>query len=295
MTLQRYGRGLLLLPVILWLAACTAAQTFTPAARAGDTVALAVGLKKNLIRQNMTVTITPSVGAPITYAPNDPRVRAVVNLYPDPVSRAVVGTQTDQSLGYDGNTTGLLINSFVPNDNEWWQTTLILDLPTSISAGTATISINDGLGTAFLPSYITIVPGVGESNKFQIYNWIGSGTFKLLDLYPNVLLSMERADNKAVTFSGTIIPHSIQFEFSHTPAVGKTWIVNPRGDIKNVLWTDTGSNVRVILTPAAGTTLAHMINFKFYISGGITGITPTNLKAYDINGSPVSGVSFAIQ
>ena len=38
-----------------------------------------------------------------------------------------------------------------------------------------------------------------------------------------------------------------------------------------------------------------MIDFKFYISGGITGITPTNLKAYDINGVPVSGVSFAIQ
>ena len=89
--------------------------------------------------------------------------------------------------------------------------------------------------------------------------------------------------------------NSIQFEFTHTPAVGKTWIVNPRGDLKNVLWSDTGSGVRVILTPTAGATLSQMIDFKFYISGGISGITPTNLKAYDINGVPVSGVSFAIQ
>jgi hypothetical protein len=38
-----------------------------------------------------------------------------------------------------------------------------------------------------------------------------------------------------------------------------------------------------------------MIDFKFYISGGITGITPTNIKAYDINGNPVAGVIASIQ
>lgn len=300
MNMQLLTRVFILLPLVSWLAACVGAQSFTTAARQGETVALAIGWNKTLTRQNMTVTITPSSGAAITYAPNDTRVRAIMNLYPDPASRAVVGYQTTQQLGGGGANIGGQIANLTydantgESDDDYWQTTVFLDLPTTIPVGTATIAITGGTDAPLNPMHVDILSGSSVRNPFSVYtsslanagSWLLSST---------ALKAMERAPQSTVTFSGTTIPHSIQFEFSHTPAVGKTWIVNPRGDIKNVLWTDTGSNVRVILTPTAGTTLAQMIDFKFYISGGITGITPTNFKAYDINGSPVSGVSFAIQ
>ncbi len=303
MNMQRLARAFILLPLVSWLAACVGAQSFTTAARQGETVALAIGWNKTLTRQNMTVTITPSSGAPIIYAPNDTRVRAIMNLYPDPASRAVVGYQTGQQLGGGGSSIGGQISNLTYNaatnesDNDYWQTTVYLDLPTTLPVGTATIAISGGTDAPLNPMRVEVLPGSSVSNPFNVYssNLAGAGNISLMTYFQNALKAMERAPQSTVTFAGTTIPHSIQFEFSHTPAVGKTWIVNPRGDIKNVLWSDTGTNVRVILTPTAGKTLVQMIDFKFYISGGITGITPTNFKAYDINGSPVSGVSFAIQ
>lgn len=303
MNMQLLPRLFILLPLVSWLSACVGFQTFTTAARPGETVALAIGWNKTLTRQNMTVTITPSSGAVITYPPNDSRVRAIMNLYPDPASRAVVGYQTKQALGGGGADTGSQISGLTYNavtdesDNDYWQTTVFLDLPTVIPVGTATIAITGGTDAPLNPIHVDILPGSSVSNPFNIYTgtWANAGSYSLVTLFPNALIAMERAPQSTVTFSGTTIPHSIQFEFSHTPAVGKTWIVNPRGDIKNVLWSDTGSNVRVILTPTAGATLAQMIDFKFYISGGITGITPTNIKAYDINGNPVAGVTAGIQ
>jgi hypothetical protein len=94
------------LPFVMSLAACVGVQTFTPAARQGDTVALAVGWQKHLLRSNITVTITDALGVVTTYAPNDAHVRAIINMYPDPVSRAVVGTMTNQDFGLSGDKYG---------------------------------------------------------------------------------------------------------------------------------------------------------------------------------------------
>lgn len=300
-------RLLLALPLLTGLAACVGVQTFTPAARQGDTVALAVGWQKNLSRSNITVTITDAAGTVTIYAPNDSHVRGIVNLYPDPASRAVVGTMTKQDLGYQATNTGYLINNFVTydspgeRDNDWWQTTMLLDLPSTMAIGTATISIADSGGATIQPSYISVVSGTGNSNFFTFYGPWG-GTPSLLSTWPELLGSMERADRYTITF-GTyqdangknVIPHSIQTQFTHTPNVGKTWVVNPRGDIKNVVWNDDGTNLTVMLTPTRGMTLKQMLDFKFYLAGGITGLTQTGLKAYDVNGLPMSGVTASIQ
>src|ERR1700687_4184575 len=93
---MRFLFYLVMAPFFLALAACSGTQTFTPAARAGDTVTLAVGWQKTLQRQNLTVTITDANNSVTTYLPNDAHVRAIVNLYPDPASRAVVDTATGQ-------------------------------------------------------------------------------------------------------------------------------------------------------------------------------------------------------
>jgi hypothetical protein len=300
-------RLLMVLPLLTGLGACVGVQTFTPAARQGDTVALAVGWQKNLVRQNVTVTITDASGTVTTYAPNDSHVRGIINMYPDPASRAIVGTMTNQDLGYQATNTGNLINTFVTanstgeHDSDWWQTTMLLDLPGTMAIGTATISIADSGGATIQPIYISVVPGTGSSNMFTFYAPWG-GTPSLLSNWPPLLGSMERADRYTVTFStyqdtngNYVIPHSIQMQFTHTPNVGKTWVVNPRGDIKNTVWNDDGTNLTVILTPTQGKTLRQMLDFKFYLAGGITGLTQTGLKAYDVNGLPMSGVTASIQ
>lgn len=304
-----FHRLIIMLPLTAWLAACVGGQTFTPMARQGDTVALAAGWQKNLLRQNLTVTITPASGASITYPPNDPRVRSIINMYPDPVSRAVVGTMTKQDLGYDSTLTGSLINNSVTSDsntgehdNDWWQTIILIDLPSALPTGNTIIALTDSAGAIIKPASLTIVPGTGSSNLFNAYNPATTNPLNLLQYWPNLLASMERADRFTVLFnsyldaSGNIvIPHSIHMTLTHTPNVGKTWVVNPRGDLKNVVWNDDGSNITVMLTPANGATLKQLLNFKFYIAGGITGLTLTGMKAYDINGNLMPGITASVQ
>ena len=297
MNVTRIQILLILLPLFGGLAGCAGTQTFGTAARAGDTVTLQVGMQANLKRQNMTVTITPASGAPIVYLPNDPNVVAVVNLYPDPASLARVGIQTQQDLGVGAYaTTGDLIKTYVTPDSDWWQTTVLLNLPSSLPTGVASITMVDSAGAVISPISVEIVPGVGAANKFRVYTPWGSTT-PIRGVFPNLIKSMERADGYTVTFTGATIPHSIGVQFTHTPTVGKTWVVNPRGDIKNVTWTDDGSTLKVMVTPTGGQTLTQMIDFKFYVAGGITALTqvPSSIKAYDINGNLMAGVTATVQ
>ena len=300
MKLSRRYFLLLLLPLLGDLAGCAGSVAFTSAARQGETISLAVGYQ-NIARQNLTVTITPSLGSPVTYLPNDPKVRAVVNLYPNPSSGLVVGTQTAQNLGNSDSALGTTISNQITSGNqEWWQTIILLDLPAPFPTGPATISIVDSAGAVINPVGIEVLPGTSTTSLFNnVYlpPAAGGSVFNFIAAYPYALKSLEQTPRYAVTFTGATIPHSIGVQFTHTPTVGKTWVVNPRGDIKNVTWTDDGSTITVMVTPTGGQTLTQMIDFKFYIAGGITALTqvPSSLKAYDINGNLIAGVTAAVQ
>lgn len=285
------------------LAGCAGSRSFTTAARPGETVALAVGWQ-NLARQNLSVTITPASGAPITYAPNDARVKAIINLYPDPSSGLIIGTQTNQNFGNSEAELGSSINTFITRDDrEWWQTTILLDLPASLPLGLATITFNDSKGAVLRPVKVEVLPGSATTNPLNVfYPWANSTSYDLLTNYPGALKALEPSARYKVSFSSyldsngmEVVPHAIQAEFSHTPNVGKPWIVNPRGDIKNVIWNDDGSNLKVLLTPVRGKTLGLLVHQKFYIAGGLTGLTLTSLKAYDINGNLMSGIQANVQ
>jgi hypothetical protein len=272
------------------LSGCVGTKTFHEVARAGDTVAVAAGWKHHFTRDNITVTITPSSGAPVVLPPNDQAVRAVINLYPDPVSSLLVSAETGQNLTPSAQTYASLVSSnFTKGDKDWWQTTAFIDLPATLPAGIATISISNPQGES-VSSEVEIVSGPGRPNLFQ------STTGSLTD---SQLASMERVGHYAVGFTGSVIPFAIQLDLIHDPdldqgGTGRAYVVNPRGDIKNVAWKNTGVNLRVILTPAKGTALGNMKDFKFYVSGGITGLQVLNVKAFDINGVPVTGVTASL-
>lgn len=290
--MKQIGRYMALLVLsVAALSACTGVKTFTTAARPGETVALAIDRQTNLKRANVTVTITPATGSPVVYAPLDPRVRSILNLYPDPVSKAVVTQRTDTPTN-----TGAFIEYWATGgDPDWWQTFMLLDLPAGIAPGVATVSISDSLGAIIAPASVEILTGASTKNGFA-FTKFGS-TFSADTSSAPVLHApkdLERSPHIVVDFTGVTIPHAVQIEFSRTPGAGAAYVVNPRGDLKNVTWSDDGTNLKVFITPSTGVTTTQIKDFKFYVAGGLTGITQTNLKAYDQMGVPVSGVAATI-
>lgn len=269
------------------LGGCVGARTFHEVARAGDTVTVAAGWKHYFTRENITVTITPASGAPIVLPPNDPSIRAVVNLYPDPVSSLLVSQETGQDLTPYARTYADLVSSlFTEGDKDWWQTSVFVDLPSSLPVGNAAIGITAPQGES-TTSVVEIVSGTGSPNTFQ--TTLGA-------INANQLLSMQRVAHYSVNIAGSTIPFAVQIDLTHDPDVdnggaGRAYVVNPRGDIKNIAWKDDGRNLRVILTPAKRTALGNMKDFKLYVAGGVTDLQVVNVKAFDVDGNAVSGIT----
>jgi len=278
--------------------ACTGMQSFTTTARPGETVALGLGWRHELTRDNLTVTITAADSTVFTLNPSDPAIRAVINNYPDPISNMRVGYETNQNIVGSETIWGLLIEGNITNyDRDWSQKFVLLDLPSAITAGTASIDVSVALaggGTEIiLPQNIEILDSavVGTSVANPFINWDGFA------VSAGALQAMERANHKTISFSGTTLPHAIQLDLTHDPdldsnppGVGRAYVANAGGDVKNVHWTDDGQNMRVILTPARDQSITDWNDFKFYIAGEITGlaVVPASAQAFDINGVPIT-------
>lgn len=289
MKLRLLALGLALIAIVPGLSGCTGTKAFTTAARPGETVALAVGWNKNVSRANLSASIQPAGGGnPVPYNVGDPNIRAVFNMYPDPVSRLVVGTETNQSLGYNANVHGASLSSAVTgSDKDMSQTMVLLNLPGSLAIGNATINLYTGV-TLLSSHAVEILSGVGAANSFEGQNG---------NLSTERLRTLERAAASVVSFStATTVPHSIYLEVPHASG-GVPWVVNPRGDLKNVSWTDTGTVLKIVITPVNGASLPNMSQFKFYISGGLSGLGAATVKAYDVNGSafPTGDVTAVVQ
>ncbi len=290
---NRYFLYSVLLFLVTVLPGCTGIQTFGTTARAGDTVALALGWNQEISRQNLIVTITSADYTPYTYNPGDPAIRAIINNYPDPVSNLVVGTETGQNITGQETIWGTLIDASVTGgDKDWSQSIVLLDLPLGMALGTATVDISTTGGLTIAPISIEILAGNGSAHTFS--NQEG------LTISAGHLKSLERSAHYTITFLGSTVPHAIQLDLVHDPdanngGVGRAYVVNPRGDIKNINWFDDGTNLRVILLPAKNQTLSDLLHFKFYIAGGITGLQTPVVQAFDINGNVVTGVSANIK
>jgi hypothetical protein len=290
--------AILLATVALGIVGCGGTAPLDPVYQAGDTVALAAGWRQTFDRNRLTVTVTGADDASTVYQPGDPAIRAIINLYPDPLSYLVVGTRTGLNTNYNyGNTYGGMINYNITNyDPDWWQTSVFVDLPSILAPGTAYITLQSASGERYGPVPVQIVSGQGSPSTFKAQ---GVG-----NMSPAQLQSMERAPKYTVSFSGgSTLPSALQVELTHDPAssiggVGIPFVVNPRGEMKNVSWTDDGTHLRVILlTSGDGTSKDPSLSsyqwnyFKFYVSGGIANLVVTSVKAYDSAGNPISGVT----
>lgn len=278
--------NIILMSVIV--CACSGIQTYPNVAMPGETVSIGMGWQKQFKRSNTTVTIIPSNGIPVVYLPNDPAIRAIFNMYPDPVSNLVVGNAMQDNINFNsGYSYGSLIsNNFTNGDMDWWQTVAFIDLPINIPAGEAEIQLTNSQGDT-ATSIVQIIDGTGTGD---IFNVEANGPLDQMQLD-----SLERAPNFEVSIQAQSIPYALEFSFTHA---GNVYIVNPTSN-KNVMWSDDGSVLKVFVVPSTSSPLTNIHDFKFYISGitaveWVQAIQPLILdtfKAFDIDGHPISGVT----
>lgn len=292
--------------LFVWtLPGCSGLESMPVSARAGDTVVLVAGWKQHFEREDLTITVTDASGMSTVYSPGDPAVRGVINLYPDPLSYMVVGTRVglgDSNYNY-GSTYGSIVTANnTQNDPDWWQTSVYIDLPASLSPGTATVAIQATGGETYGPIPVEIMPGQGSPAAFTADG--------LGPLSPTQMHALERAPFRTIRFSGsqTPFPAGIEVDLTHDPdqsagGAGKPLAVNPRGEMKNLSWSDDGTTMKVLLTASGdGTwrdpyreTIYGLNYYKFYVTGGLTGVQVQNVRAFDTDGREIAGIVAAVE
>jgi hypothetical protein len=257
---------------------------------------------KDFQRDNITVTVTDSNGATTVYPAGSAKVRASVDLYPDPLSSWVVSDRTgvDQTAYAQLFVSQNQLNN-TSGDYDWHQTVVFVNLPVTMDSnsqpmalGNATVRIETPAGPdqEVHEAVVNIVPVSGQPHSFSamtetLAGMSGHATFFLSDDH---LKALERVPYWTLDFTGTNVPYAIQVDLHHDPAqdsggsVGdKAYIDNPVGQIKSVNWHDDGINTRIITMPNQSPDITPLKDFKLYLAG-VDGWTVIDTQAFDQNG-----------
>lgn len=277
---------------------CTGSSSLGAAARSGDTIVVSLGWQQELTRADIEVTITDSEFNSVVYPPGDTAVRALWQSYPDPISNLIVGGETGQD-NIEGSLTGiattLIDGAATGGDKDYSQTFMLIDLPPGMALGPATISFTDSLGAPI--NKPTVSGGQLNSMNVEIVAIGGSpDSFQTQDglvVLDGYLKAMERTPHYTVSLQGGSVPYGVHLKFTHDPdmdngGVGRAYVSHPRPDLKSVTWRDDGYNLDVILLPAQAKLMADIKQFKFYIAGGITGLTLVSTEAYTSDGASIN-------
>ena len=270
------------------LASCGSLRTFHEYARAGDTVAVPVGMKPEFNKDNITVTRTPSTGAPIVMNATDSAIRGIINFYPDPASNMIVSREIREDTSAFAMTYGESTLFSASNDKDYFLTTVFIDLPSSLPDGLTQIEVANGTGTIHA-STLDVIPGTGTANSF---NSDFNGGLLLTDA---MLDSLSRAPHTTVTLDSSEIPHAVELTFTHAPdktvgGTGQAFVINPLGYLKTLNWTDDGTNLKVIMMQSKDGIIDDMQDFKFYIAGTATNLQLVSVRGYDIYGNDTTDV-----
>jgi len=280
-----------LLMLSITLVSCGSLRTFHDYARAGDTVAIAVGMQSNFNKDNITITITPASGSQIIIPATDPSIRAVINFYPDPISNMIISREINENLTPSAITYAYTTDVMTNNDKDWYQTTIFLDLPETLTEGLTQIEVSNGSITD--SSTLDIISGTGVANTFSAD--FGDG----LLLNEDMLDSLSRTNHSTVNLSSSTIPHAIEINFTHDPdnsvgGSGRAFVVNPLGYRKNLHWSDDGINLKIIMIESKDGIIDNMNDYKFYITGTVNNLQQRSITGYDTNGNIVPDVTLML-
>ncbi len=290
--------------LLVYLGGCTGTQSFTLAGRPGDTLAVAAGWHQELDKDSISITITdPQTGVTEAVVP-----RAVINAYPDPLSRLIVEENTDVAGGTEsGAFWGPQIrDNITGGDWDYSQKVVFFDLPATISDGVATLQIS-GPGVTADPMDVTILPlaaGSGSSHPFDIQDTLTGSTLGVS--LGGRLGLVERAPHHAVTFSDSAsgpIPYAIEVTLNHSDSffiggTGVPYVTGPRIDRKHISWSDDGTQLKVILMPTQLSpilSVSDLRDYKFYVAGGLQNLVLGTVSAFDENGVLIPTISGSLQ
>lgn len=161
---------------------CTGVQPLPNAARAGDTITLAVGSPENMTKANTSAVFVDSGGGSTAVD-----IRNIFKVYPDKTSDA---WQNDQLLPFIHQTTG----------HAPWQTLMLIDLPSTLPQGNGSVEITSAATYSNFQHHINdvpigleILPGTGQAHEFpnlpSSYNTEPfAGDFSRLEPLPQVVV-----------------------------------------------------------------------------------------------------------
>jgi len=173
----------------IFLNGCVAVQSFPLAARAGDTITLAVGSAEGLTKDNTTIEFISDWNGDIFpvhegIPGGDNNLRAIVPVYPD--KRTQLWINSDAS-SIDENT-----------GHGSWLTVLVVDLPRNLPDGTGRLRVNTLAtypGSVHINDYpvsIEILPTRPDApNSFDYINSAGfstQGDLTMLEVMPHYLI-----------------------------------------------------------------------------------------------------------
>lgn len=281
---------------------CAAVQPLPVAARAGDTITLALGSQEGMMRSNTTATFTPdATGVPVALSP-----KAIFNVYPDKRSNA-----------YEANAT--YANSLVyGTSHEQWLTVMVVDLPQELPEGFGTIKVNTAAEQPVGPNAkvedvdyrVEVLPGVGRPHGLQyLLSSLGtlSGNLNNLErirgqvyVYPPVVSLC----NGPQTSNYAAIEMRFQMPFVVEPYRDIEWIrvvaddysVMTREKAPDLLWSASGNELKVVFMRADGKLRCYEPRFSIVPwEFGLFTEPPAflSLTYYDIDGQVTTGPDMA--
>ena len=274
------------------ISACGGTNTFNDYARAGDTVAVAGGFQPDFALSNISVQVKqngPGGPVAVSYPQGDPAIRASINFYADPLSSMIVSRETGvEQTEFADTYTQTIDANYTFGDKDWFQTTVFVDLPTNLTVGTLyKVIVSNTQGQSF-QSLVEIIAGTGTPSSFAAQGQ---------ELGPVHIAAVSRVPHYVVTFDATTVPHAIELTLSHDAdstigGTGNALAMNPNGIKKNLAWTDDGNEMKVILTAVSmsgANAPDNILDYKFYVAGGINNLSAVSVSAYDLNGVLIPG------
>lgn len=295
--------GLLVSIFVVGLCGCTALKTFPQAARAGDTITLAVGSADGMSRANTTANFVSDAEPGVDYDLTG-GIRSIFRLYADKAS----------SLYASGSTPRFIVDT---SGHEPWITVMVVDLPQGLPTGSGKVNVTTTATYPTIGSHINdkpidleILPGVGAAADLTYEFGLGStmlGDLGLLEAQPHAQVMPMFPQAQAWPLYGAIeiklqVPTSVG---TAVRVVTDDMRVATSSNLNVITRRDSNGDLTVIFVNHTGKLRYYEPRFSIVLidnpdQQNIFLATPTitSVSYFDIDGNTVSGPlgsSFLVQ